>query len=97
MTVEPRSGWIVRSTAGHDKDTLYCVVGLEQKTDRLLLANGKRRKAAGPKSKQLKHVQILDQGGFTHPAIGKLKQGVPVSDRELRAALAVFKEGNTLG
>ena len=95
--MEYRTGWIVRSTAGHDKDTLYCVVGLDEQRNRLLLANGKRRRAARPKRKQPKHVQVLDQGSFAHPTIGKLKQEVPVSDRELRTALAVFKEGNTLG
>lgn len=92
-----RTGWIVRSTAGHDKDTLYCVVGLDEEHGRLLLANGKQRRADAPKSKQPKHVQILDQGSFVHPTIGKLTQGEPVTNRELRAAIAVFKEGNTLG
>ena len=95
--MEHQNGWIVRSTAGHDKDTLYCVVGLDDQNDRLLLANGKRRKAAAPKAKQPRHVEVLDRGGFSNPTIGRLKQGVPVTDRELRAALAVFKEGNTLG
>ncbi len=94
--MENCTGWIVRSTAGHDRDTLYCVVGLDE-CGRMLLANGKRRRLAAPKGKQLKHVEVLDQGSFTHPAIGKLKQQLPVSDRELRMALAAFKEGITLG
>lgn len=94
--MEPCTGWIVRSIAGHDRDTLYCVVGLDE-SGRMLLANGKRRKLAAPKGKQLKHVEVLNQGSFTHPAIGKLKQQLPVSDRELRMALAAFKEGITLG
>ena len=34
---------------------------------------------------------------YDHPAIHKLRQGEPVSDRELRRALAAFKEGITLG
>lgn len=94
--MEHCTGWIVRSIAGHDRDTLYCVVGLDE-SGRMLLANGKRRKLAAPKGKQLKHVEVLNQGSFTHPAIGKLKQQLPVSDRELRMALAAFKEGITLG
>ena len=40
---------------------------------------------------------LLDQGDFRHPAVEKLQQGQTVSDRELRRALAAFKEGNTLG
>ena len=91
------AGWIVRSTAGHDRDALFCVVGLDEEKHRLLLANGRQRRAARPKGKQLRHVQILDQGSFSHPVIGKLKQGEPVSDRELRRALAAFKEGITFG
>ena len=90
-------GRIVRSAAGHDSGQLYCVVGLDEERERLLLANGKQRKASAPKAKKLKHVQILDQGTFEHPVIGKLKEGSPVSDRAMRAALAAFKEGITLG
>ena len=91
------TGQIVRATAGRDKGDLFCVVGMEQ--ERLLLANGKRRRAARPKAKKLGHVQVLlfSEQEYDHPTIQKLKQGEPVSDRELRRALAAFKEGNTLG
>ena len=95
--MEPRIGTVVRSLAGHDKDGLFFVVGLEESSQRLLLVNGKQRRMAAPKGKRLRHVQILDQGSFEHPVIGKLKHGEPVSDRELRKALAAFKEENTLG
>ena len=88
------TGWIVRSTAGHDKDELFCVVGTEQTQQRLLLANGKQRKAASPKPKKLGHVQPLDRGEFDHPVIRKLQNKETVSDRELRRALAAFKGGN---
>lgn len=89
------TGWIVRATAGRDRDGLFLVVGVSEPY--LLLADGKRRKAAHPKRKKLGHVDTLDQTRFQHPAIGKLKQGQPVSDRELRQALAACKEGITLG
>ena len=62
----------------------------------LLLADGKRRKAARPKAKKLRHVCLLPQE-FDHPVIQKLQQGTPVSDRELRQALAAFKGGITFG
>ena len=93
------TGQIVRATAGRDKEGIFCVVGLEEDTGRLLLADGKRRKAAHPKAKKPRHVQPLTGPDrlFPHPAIQKLKQGEPVSDRELRRALAAFKEGITLG
>ena len=88
------TGWIVRSTAGHDKDELFCVVGTDPETGRLLLANGKQRKVAGSKLKQPGHVQPLDRGEFDHPVIRKLQNKETVSDRELRSALATFKGGN---
>lgn len=93
------TGWIVRATAGRDKDGLFCVVGVDRERNLLLLADGKRRKAARPKGKKLGHVEPLADHlrEFDHPAIKKLKQGEPVSDRELRRALAAFKEGITLG
>jgi len=87
------TGWIVRSIAGHDKDELFCVVGVEQAQQRLLLANGKQRKAVSPKQKKLGHVQPLDRGDFQHPVIRKLQNKETVSDRELRRALAAFKGG----
>ena len=89
------TGWLVRAEAGRDKGGLFCVVGMEE--DLLLLADGKRRKVLHPKRKKLGHLTPLDQARFDHPAIGKLKEGKPVSDRELRRALAAFKEGITLG
>ena len=64
---------------------------------RLLLADGKRRSVLRPKKKQLRHVRRLEGAGFDHPALGKLQQGEPVTDRELRRALAAFKEGIKLG
>lgn len=88
-------GTIVRSTAGHDKGLLFCVIGTQE--GRLLLANGKQRKIAAPKQKKPIHVESFDAREFDHPAIRKLQQGEPVSDRELRKALAAFKEGITLG
>ena len=92
-------GQIVRATAGRDKEGIFCVMGGEKETGRLLLADGKRRRAAHPKAKKPRHGETLTQPDrpFDHPAIQKLKQGEPVSDRELRRALAAFKEGITLG
>ena len=87
------TGWIVRSAAGHDKEELFCVVGVEQSGTHLLLANGKQRKAASPKRKKLGHVQPLDRGEFDHPVIRKLQNKETVSDRELRRALTAFKGG----
>ena len=91
------TGWIVRSAAGHDKDELFCVVGTDPETGRLLLANGKQRKAARPKLKKPGHVQTLDRGEFDHPVIRKLQNKETVSDRAIRIVLAAFKGGNEFG
>ena len=86
-----RKGWIVRATAGRDRDGLFCVVGADQEHKRLLLADGKRRRCARPKAKDPSHVKPLT-GEFDHPAIQKLRQGETLSDRELRRALAAFRD-----
>ena len=93
------TGWIVQATAGRDQGDLFCVVGVDQEQQRLLLADGKRRKVARPKRKKLGHVTPLTERlrGFDHPAVRKLQEGEPVSDRELRRVLAAFKEGISLG
>ena len=85
------TGWIVQAIAGRDKDDLFFVVGMDETKERLLLANGKRRKVSHPKAKQFGHVQPVDPEDFDHPVIRKLQQNESVSDRELRMALAAFK------
>ena len=87
------TGWIVRATAGRDKDGLFCVVGVDGESGMLLLADGKRRRAAKPKHKKLGHVEALTDSGHMcdHPAIEKLKQGQALTDKELRRALAAFR------
>ena len=89
------TGRIVQATAGRDSGDVSFVVG-QTADGRLLLADGKRRKAARPKAKKLRHVRLLHQE-FDHPVIQKLQQGKPASDRELRQALAAFKGGITFG
>ena len=93
------TGRIVRSDAGRDRDGIFCVVGMDQDGQRLLLADGKRRKVSRPKAKKPRHVMYLtdNQHSFDHPVVRSLQEGKPVSDRALRRALAAFKEGTTLG
>lgn len=84
-----------RSLAGHDKGTLFLVVGTDGEF--LLLANGKPRSVLRPKRKKLRHVELLDAGDTLHPTAGKLRRNEPVSDRELKRALAAFKGEISLG
>ena len=83
-----RRGDVVRSLAGHDKDSLLCVVSTDG--DFLLLANGKERKLNSPKRKNVKHVQRA--GTSDHPVFLRLSSGETVGDNELRKALAAFRD-----
>ena len=104
-TMPDYTGWIVRAAAGRDKDGLFCVVGVDRERKRLLLADGKRRKSARPKAKDLHHVELLARprgggpryveppaGEFDHPGIQKLKPGEALSDKALRRALAAVRD-----
>lgn len=79
---------IVRSLRGHDSGKLFCVMDADG--DRLLLADGKRRRVSRPKRKNAKHV--VSVGGWEHPTIERLRTGQTVGDRELRAALAEIRD-----
>ena len=74
------TGWIVRATAGRDKDGLFCVVGVDGESGMLLLADGKRRKVTRPKRKKLGHP----------PGVHRLMQGETVTNNDIRRALAAF-------
>ncbi len=79
---------IVRSLRGRDSGCLLCVMDAQE--DWLLLADGKRRRVDRPKRKQGKHVALV--GEWDHPVMEKVRAGQSVRDRELRAALAAFRE-----
>ena len=81
-------GDVVRSLAGHDKDTLYCVVNTDG--DFLFLANGKERKLNAPKRKRCKHVRR--EGTCDRPVFLRLCAEELVGDNELRKALAAFRD-----
>ena len=80
-------GELVRSLAGHDRGELFCVVGEEG--EYLLLADGRHRPQAAPKRKKRRHAQSV--GEFDHLTIQKLIRREPVTDNEIRRALAAFR------
>ena len=82
-----RRGDVVRSAAGHDKGLLFLVV--KEEGAFLWLADGKSRKLEAPKKKRRKHV--VSAGFWTHPVAGRMKDGEPVLDSEIRRALAAFR------
>lgn len=92
----PMSEWVgrfVRSTAGHDKESILLVVGEEGEF--LFLADGKSRSILRPKRKKLRHTEPLGEATFL--TAEKLRRKEPVSDRELKRAIAAFKGEISLG
>ena len=79
---------IVRSLSGHDSGQLFCVMDTDG--ERLLLADGKRRRVSSPKRKNVKHV--TSAGDWEHPILEKVRAGQPIGNRELRAALAQIRD-----
>jgi Ribosomal protein L14E/L6E/L27E len=51
-----QNGMVVRANAGRDKDRFYVV--LDVQGDRVLIADGKRRKLQRPKAKNQKHLCV---------------------------------------
>jgi hypothetical protein len=85
---------IVLSLAGHDKGRCFFVCKTEG--DFVWLADGKERKLDAPKRKRRKHVRGV--GTSAHPAIAlRLQRGEPVCDKDLRRALAAFRDSNQGG
>jgi len=80
-------GTIVQALAGHDSGRYFCVIGEEGEF--LLLCDGKRRKLQNPKKKRRKHT--LAAGEFHHPTLEKLRRREPVTDNEIRKAIAAFR------
>lgn len=80
-----KTGQIVRSAAGHDKDKYYAVVGICEKG--VMIANGKARKLAKPKAKNPLHVKKTNT---------VLSLEALTTDKQLRKALADFS-GDTEG
>ena len=82
----PKTGDIVFSTAGHDRDRAYIVVRADGRYARL--ADGKTKKLDGPKKKSLKHLK------FAKPGTNELSAAVSenrATDSMIRKALAKFR------
>lgn len=77
---------LVLAVAGRETGRLFFVVG--EDGERLFLADGRRRKLAAPKKKNLRHVMKLPQNEYERAAAGF---GEEVTDRQIIRALAVYK------
>ena len=52
-----KTGAIVKSIAGHDKNNLFVIINVEN--EYVYLVDGKCRSLANPKKKKVKHVQYV--------------------------------------
>lgn len=82
-------GQFVTSKAGHDKDTLYVVVG--EQGNVLALADGKSKTVEAPKKKSRKHLQPIN--AFAADELReKLESGEKVRPEEIKFAIRQYKE-----
>ena len=80
-----RPGSVVISSAGHDGGRLMVVTGADGGF--VFVADGKERKLASPKKKNIKHVRVTQ--GFIEP------EGL--TDKRLRQTLRAFAEKQVTG
>lgn len=85
--MEYRIGQVVYSKCGHDRGDVQMVIGTEG--EYLLLADGKRRKAAKPKRKKIIHVQPTSY--VEAEAAAMLRQGGGTQDAFIRKALQKYQ------
>ena len=81
-------GKLAYSKAGHDKHTLYMIVG--EDAESVYLCDGRLRTVDHPKRKNKKHIQPVIH--FEEDAVSeKLREGIPVRDEEIKRAIKVFQ------
>ena len=85
--MEPKVGDVVLSLAGRDSGRLFFVVGVED--GYALIADGRLRRADGPKRKKLKHLRRV--GTPDCKVSLKLRAGEHVHSAELRKGMAEFQ------
>lgn len=82
-------GQLAISKAGHDKDTLYVVVG--QEGDFVHLCDGQLKTPERPKKKRLKHVQPINRM-VDKNLLKKLQSGEKVYAEEIKHALKQYSK-----
>lgn len=81
--MQAQLGQLVTSTAGRDAGQQFLVVGFEG--DRVLVADGKKRRVKRPKAKNIRHLWV--HSIVAEEIRSKLLANDPVSDEEIQAAL----------
>ena len=88
--MEIKVGSVVRSRAGHDADDLMFVLALEG--ERVLLVDGRSRRAENPKRKNPRHLAVVAE---VVPGISeRLIAGEKVLAAEIRKTLSALAESD---
>ncbi len=83
------TGYFAISRAGHDKDSVYIIVGSDAKY--FFLCDGKLKKLAKPKKKSKKHIQLTTVK-VGEELYAKLVNREKVYDEEIKYALRIYNE-----
>lgn len=90
---EFKIGCLVRSLAGHDKDSFFIII--KQDAEYVYLADGIIRRLAKLKRKKKKHVQVTR---YTDVDLQeKLTSGVHVTDEDIKYFIKCWKTNNQGG
>ena len=82
-------GMLAYSKAGHDKQTLYMIVG--EDTESVYLSDGNIKPIEHPKKKNKKHIQPVKQG-YDESIRERLKSKQPVRNEEIKRIIKVFQK-----
>jgi len=80
-------GMLAFSKAGHDKDTLYVIVGEEKEF--VYLSDGRLKSVEVPKKKNKRHIQIVKRV-MDEDVAKRLQQGKPVRNEEIKKIIKDF-------
>lgn len=81
-------GCIVRSIAGHDKGSIYIVIGESEES--LIVADGYSRTIESPKKKNSKHIEIL-QKEVNKEIVNKLESHTRDANESVKQYVASYK------
>jgi ribosomal protein L14E/L6E/L27E len=80
-------GQVVRSNAGRDAGAIYMVIGLKTPAV-VLLVDGRVRKMAKPKTKNIRHISILCS--IDQDITVKVASGKEITDEDIRRAIRAY-------
>lgn len=88
---EDLAGCYARSTAGHDKGTVYIIINVE--AEYIFLSDGRIKTVDHPKKKKRKHIQVIKQKDDTIESRLKADQKIMNEDIKLAIKNYIAKQG----